>query len=446
MKLTGLPMCSIVVAAHSGCVAWDEKSGELAESAEGAKKSVAADDLPSGTAREWMSLIMDRVKADVINPPQASRIYAYTGLALYEAALPGMKQRKSLGKSLNDMPKMPNANGPDRVDWPAAQAAAISRVAQDLFAGRSASLAAVSGLRDAQLAARTAAGISPGDIAASIAFGEEIGAAINTWAAADNFAATRGLPFTPPVGPQFWVPTSGAPATTPPAEPYWGTLRPFTLPSHDACAPQPPEPYSEAPSSSFYAQANTVRTTEQSLTDEQKQIALFWADNPGQTANPPGHWIAIVTSLSAASSLTDASELYALIGLAVADAFISCWKTKYAFNLVRPETYIQRIIDPAFTPFIPTPQFPEYPSGHSTSSGSASTLLTGILGNVSFVDTTHVARGFPPREFDTFTQAAEEAAVSRLYGGIHYPMGNNNGLQQGRCVGNFVIDRARTRP
>ena len=446
MKLTSSLMCSMLVAAHSGCVAWEQQSGDSAESAAEAKKSVAADDLPSGTAREWMSLVMDRVKFDVINPPQASRIYAYTGVALYEAAVPGMKQRKSLGKSLNDMPKMPNANGPDRVDRPAAQAAGISRAAQDLSAGRSASLAAIGALRDAQLAARAAAGISPDDIAASVAFGEEVGAAINAWAAADNFAATRALPFTPPVGPQFWVPTGGAPATTPPAESHWGTLRPFTLPSQDACAPAPPEPYSEAPSSSFYAQANTVRTTVQSLTDDQRGTALFWADNPGQTATPPGHWIAIVTSLSAASSLTDASELYALTGLAVADAFISCWKTKYTFNLLRPETYIQRIIDPAFTPFIPTPQFPEYTSGHSTSSGSASTLLTAILGNGSFVDTTHVARGFPAREFANFSQAAEEAAVSRLYGGIHYPMGNNNGLQQGRCVGNFVIDRARTRP
>jgi hypothetical protein len=142
-----------------------------------------------------------------------------------------------------------------------------------------------------------------------------------------------------------------------------------------------------------------------------------------------------------------AAEGYARVGIAVADAFISCWDTKYTYNLLRPVTYIQRLIDTTWLPFIVTPPFPEYPSGHSTQSAAAAAVLTDMFGVRVFTDTTHLDHELvpplEPRSFGSFEEAAEEAALSRLYGGIHYPFGNNNGLAQGRCIGQAILDRVQ---
>lgn len=399
---------------------------------------------PATAAREWMTLVMDRVQAESLNPAQASRVYAYTSVAAYEAVVPEMNRHVSLGGVLNEMPTMPRV-APGRLDVEVAQAAALGAIAAELFADRTASLPLFSALVDAQVAARREASVPAGVIADSLAFGANVGSLIIGWSRNDGFAATRDLPFTPPVGPGLWVPTGGAPPTLLPAEPYWGTLRPFALASAEACAPSAPVTYSEAPDSAFYAQPRAVYDTALALSDEQKAIALFWADDAGGTATPPGHWIAIITQLSASRSLADAVEAFAVTGVAMADAFISCWRAKFRYNLLRPETFIQMLIDPAFTPFLATPQFPEYTSGHSTSSGAASSVLTGLLGTLAFSDDTRAALGLPSRSFVSFEAAADEAALSRLYGGIHYPMGNQNGLVQGRCIGAAVLSRARTR-
>jgi hypothetical protein len=205
-------------------------------------------------------------------------------------------------------------------------------------------------------------------------------------------------------------------------------------------------PYSEDASSDFYAQAREVYDTSQNLTVEQKAKVLFWADGPGMTGTPPGHWVSIVNLISEEQelSLEQAAELHALVSIGLADAFISCWKEKYRLPLIRPESYIQQNIDPNWEPLIPTPPFPEYPSGHSAASAAAAEILTGLLGPMAFTDTTHASRGLGVRHFASFTEAAEEAAMSRLYGGIHYRMGIENGLAQGQCIGQTVLERVKT--
>jgi hypothetical protein len=126
----------------------------------------------------------------------------------------------------------------------------------------------------------------------------------------------------------------------------------------------------------------------------------------------------------------------AKLGCAQADAFVSCWSTKFKYNLLRPVTYIKRHIDKAWEPLLITPPFPEYTSGHSCQSGAASTVLTAVFGeSFAFDDATHVDEGLPVRSFPSFTAAAEEAAMSRLYGGIHFRFGNEVGLAQGRAIG-----------
>jgi hypothetical protein len=180
-----------------------------------------------------------------------------------------------------------------------------------------------------------------------------------------------------------------------------------------------------------------VYDTSLTLTSEQEAIAEFWADDPG-TLTPPGHSVSMLRQILEAedSSLQTAAETYLRVGCAVADAFIQCWRTKYQWNLVRPITVIRANIDSEWSSLVTTPPFPEYSSGHSTQSGAWAEVMTSMFGGgYQFTDHTHDDHGFPPRSFTSFRHAAEEAAVSRLYGGIHYRFGNDNGLAAGICIG-----------
>jgi membrane-associated phospholipid phosphatase len=177
------------------------------------------------------------------------------------------------------------------------------------------------------------------------------------------------------------------------------------------------------------------------LTDEQKAIARFWSDDPMLSTTPPGHWIQIAFQIfdKGETPVDREVDLIARLSVAMADAFISCWTTKYEFDLVRPVTYIRANIDPAFNPILITPPFPEYPSGHSTQSAAAAEVMTQFFGdNYAFEDASHVRDGLPPRKFASFRAAADEAGVSRLYGGIHFRTAIERGLDQGRCVAAYA--------
>jgi membrane-associated phospholipid phosphatase len=272
-----------------------------------------------------------------------------------------------------------------------------------------------------------------------------VAAAVLAWAATDGYAALHDCPYTPPKGPGLWEPTP--PAFAPPLEPCWGRLRPLVLAAGDACTPPPPPAYSDDPGSAFSASGLEVYTTSVTLTEEQRTIAHYWADLPGTMGTPAGHWVAIVGQLARTEglSLMAAAEGYARVGLAVADAFIGSWSIKYTYNLLRPETYITRRIDPIWLPLLVTPGFPAYTSGHATQSGAAATVLTDLFGVHPFTDTLHqdhdLEPPLAPRSFGSFDEAAVEAAMSRLYAGIHYPFDNQHGLAQGRCIGQAIVDR-----
>jgi hypothetical protein len=230
-------------------------------------------------------------------------------------------------------------------------------------------------------------------------------------------------------------------------EPHWGRLRPFALTTDNECPARPPAEFSQSRTSEFYRQARKTYDAVRSITDEQRQIALFWADNPGQTASPPGHWISILSQIAKAADLSPSRSVEALVlvSAAMADAFIGCWSTKYQYHVIRPVTYVRRYIDPNWSTVVVTPPFPEYSSGHSVASAAAAEVLTALLGETPFTDATHVSIGHAPRAFASFRQAAQEAAISRLYGGIHYSMAIEAGLDQGKCIGDRVIQRLRTR-
>jgi hypothetical protein len=293
----------------------------------------------------------------------------------------------------------------------------------------------------------------------SIAYGEAVAQHVLDWAAADRFKQSRGYPkFSVTNTPGRWVPTP--PAYMDAVEPNWGMLRPFALDSGSQYRPEPPFPFDTAPASPFFREVREVYETQRTLTDDQRSILAFWDCNPyvmnvrghamfaTKKITPGGHWMGIV-AIAARKADADAvrsAEAYARTAVALADGFIASWDEKYRSGVVRPETVINAYLDERWEPALQTPPFPEYTSGHSVISTAAATVLTDQFGpNFAFTDSTELPYGLPVRSFASFEQAASEAAISRLYGGIHYRRSIDQGVRQGRRVGEHVLRRVRTR-
>ncbi len=409
----------------------------------------AADRYPSTVASVWFDTLYEVIRWERTAPPPASRIYGVAAVALYEAVAPGSVTNRSLVGQLNGLTSVPPPkNNLKRYHWPAVANAALARTIRGIFTSLTpATRAAVDALESA-FDAQFQAGLKKQDFDRSVEHGRAVADAILEWAAADGFAAFEGCPHVPAPVPGAWRPTP--PAFLPnPVEPCWGQIRPMVLLSGEECAPPSPPIFSTDPGSACFAAARDVYDTGLTLTDEQKVIADFWADNPGATGTPPGHWIALVGQIARSDglSLAGAAEAYARVGIAVTDAFIQCWNTKYAADLQRPVTFIQDHIAAGWLPYLTTPAFPTYTSGHSTQSGAAATVLADLFGTRSFTDTIradhHLTPPLAPRTFASFDEAAAEAAVSRLYAGIHFSFDNRDGLASGQCVGRTILERVR---
>jgi membrane-associated phospholipid phosphatase len=225
--------------------------------------------------------------------------------------------------------------------------------------------------------------------------------------------------------------------------PRWGQNRPFVLKTAADCPAPPPPPFSEDANSAFYKDAQEVLNVSNAATQAQRQFALYWADDPLKTPTPAGHWAFIAGDVLKArkASLADAAQTYAQLNIAMSDAFIAAWQTKYSLNVMRPVTYIQLGLESNWVPqLMHTPAFPEYPSGHSVQSSAAAVVLSSVFGaNTAFTDNTHNDRGWGPRSFANFRTAADEAAISRMYAGIHFRSGIEGGKVQGRCVAQQVL-------
>jgi PAP2 superfamily len=277
-------------------------------------------------------------------------------------------------------------------------------------------------------------------------FGKLMAMAIMTWARTDGGHEAWGplrraqKNYVPPSGDGQW--TATPPAFAAPLLPWWGEVRPFVL-THTSCDAPPPPTYSDAPTSAFYKETQEVHQISTRATPEQRQLALYWADDPLKTPTPAGHWAFIAGDVLKANkaTLADAAKTYAQLNIAMADAFIAAWRSKYQFNLLRPVTAVQLMIDSNWVPtLMHTPPFPEYPSGHSVQSSSAAAILDKQFGaSTRFTDNTHNDRGWGPRSFPSFKAAADEASISRLYAGIHFRSGVEAGKVQGRCVAQQVL-------
>ncbi len=466
--------------------------------------------IASGCAREprpidpqlvsqWMRTSLSFVRSERLGPPVAARISAYSAVALYEGyAADSRSSLRSLSGQLNGFATLPTSPGNDPLDGPSVAAEAERVVMDSLFRdGMPGTHRTIDSLAAAQVKAREAAGVNAATLTRSRDRGRTIGNAILAWAATDSFFATRGRPWAPSGKREDWANTAnisqfvpqtlsgqsdlvqfanpnihedveretakgtftnrpkpeGAttlPAFNPtkPTEPYWGQLRTFVIANGDECAPPPPPAYSEDTSSEFWRIGKQFYDTVSAITPDQRQVALFWADNPIATGTPGFHWISVVNLMVARRKLSAerAVELYTLTSLAIADAFIGCWREKYRSNVVRPVAYVQRVFDPKFQTVIPTPPFPEYPSGHSVQSGAAVEVLVALLGDtIPYIDSTQVDIGQPARPFASFSAARTEVAMSRVYAGVHYFPAVVDGLQQGQCIGRKIVGALKTR-
>ncbi len=380
------------------------------------------------------------------SPPVASRALGYTGLALYEAVVPGIPTYQSGDGTVNGLgPNAITDPGSGPYHWPTVANNALGTIIDSLFGNASAAnKALIRNLKDSLNTAFQST-IPPATYAQSAAFGTQVAQDVFAHSSTDGghqaYASNFPPGYVPATGPGAWEPTP--PAFSPiPLQPYWGNVRPFVAENilSPAMAGPLPVPFDTAVGSPFYQFALEVVQVGNNLTPEQINIANYWADGSG-TVTPPGHSISILQQIAIAENLNleEAVLAYAKLGMSQMDAFINCWRVKYIYNLMRPVTYIHKYIDPTWTALIATPPFPEYTSGHSTQSGAFELVMSGIFGpNYSFTDNTHGPLHGGPRSFNSFSQAADEAAVSRLYGGIHYVFSNEIGVDCGNVIGKNI--------
>ena len=388
--------------------------------------------------------LTDVIVYDIFTPPVASRIYAYSTLAYYEVLRNKKKGSISLTAKLRDFDPMPQPEKNKEYDFTLAAIKSFFRVAKALTFSKD-SLTVTE-----KMILKKFEDVSEENIFSnSIAFGDTVADIILKRAAADNYKKTRGMPkYSVFREPGKWQQTP--PDYADAVEPYWRLIKPLLLDSASQCKPASPPAYDLRKNSEYYKELMEVYSIGKQLTPSQDTVAHYWDDNPFVTQHaghfsfatkkttPGGHWMGIISILC---KQTKADELktakaYALASCAIFDGFISCWDEKYHSRTVRPITVIKENIDSSWTSLLQTPPFPEYPSGHSVITAAAATVLSQQFGDdLTFHDTTELEYLGLEREFHSILQAADEAAISRLYGGIHYRSAIEQGKRQGQQVG-----------
>jgi hypothetical protein len=408
------------------------------------------------TSAEYVSALREVTEVmveDAISPVAASRYYAYICMAANEAANYGQSgvliSSHLPGGSYGGLHRaVPSDNG-------------VEAVYSVYFMG---SKMLPSGYRlfptlDGFLKKYKSQGFPEHVVLNSMNNAEAICQMVLNVALQDGFRRISGLErYTPLEGDEFWAPTG--PAFMQALEPHWGSVQPLLIGASSHFSPKPCISYSAEKTSPFYQAVKDVYDRTGKLSAEEKNIAYFWDCNPFavqqlghveyavKRISPGGHWMGItgIACLKKKTSITLTTWVHALVAATVMDAFISCWSEKYASNRVRPETAIRKLIDPSWMPLLQTPPFPEYTSGHSVISSAAAEVLSAFFGDkFSYTDTVERGFGLKPRKFSSFREAAEEAAMSRYYGGIHFFDSIENGKDQGRRIGLRIVEIAKVK-
>ncbi len=395
--------------------------------------------------------LTDVIIHDIFSPPIASRIYAYTNIAAYEVLVKQNSSYHSLYRQLNAFPEIPVCN--DKI------CISLAAVNAFLITGKrlvfSEAMLQDSIIRILQWYKNKK--ISRELYTASMLYGEQVADVIMQWAVNDKYKETRSLRrynYLKQEGK--WMPTP--PVYMAAVEPYWNRIRPMVMDSCSQFRPELPLPFSTDTSSSFYRQVLEVYDITRHLSAQNIAVASFWDCNPfavtteghlnfaTKKISPGGHWMSIagIVCRNTNASIIKAAAAYTLTAIALFEGFIICWDEKYRSNVIRPETFINKYIDEGWQPLLQTPPFPEYTSGHSVISTAAATILNNIFGEgIGFNDDTEVEFGLPIKYFTSFTAASNEAAISRLYGGIHYRAAIENGQRQGSNLGIWLLTKIK---
>lgn len=399
--------------------------------------------------------VTDVIVHDIFSPPVSSRIYVYMTIAGYEAAIHDNPNFVSLAGQLNGLEDVPQPKASLEYCFPLAAVEAMLAVGKTLVFSEEKMdefyVKIMDEFRDA--------GVPEGVFERSVDYGQEVAQHILAWSGKDNYKQSRSFPkYSIESDPSTWKPTP--PAYMDAIEPHWAKIRTVAIDSSGQFKPAGPTLFSADKTSQFFKEAYEVYAATKNLTSEQREIASFWDCNPfvmnvkghvmfaTKKISPGGHWMNIthVACKKAKADFLHSAEAYALVSIALMDGFISCWDEKYRSRLIRPETYINEYIDEDWVPLLQTPPFPEYTSGHSVISSASAVTLTKLFGeNFSFLDSTEVEFGLPARNFNSFYEASAEAAISRLYGGIHYRPAIDHGVIEGRAIGNFINEKIKTR-
>lgn len=387
---------------------------------------------------------------DVANPPAASRFYAYAMLGAYEVVLFSQQRIPDINSKLNVNPGIQPPAPPKNLNLSFCTNYTILQVGRNIMPSGALLEEKQKNLVDYF---RRKKKMSKADLDQQIHYAQEIAKQVIQYARADAYnKLSTYTRYTPSKKEGYWYPTP--PEYMGAVEPQWKTIRSFFLDSAKQFAPLPPVAFSKDTASTFFEQMMEVYLVCKNITEEQRKIASFWDCNPfavtysGHMAiglkkiSPGGHWMGIagIACKQADVPLDSAILIHTMVALTLHDAFISCWEEKYFSDRIRPEAAINKLMDHTWRPLLQTPPFPEYTSGHSVVSSSVAVVLTYLLGaNFSFTDTSEVYFGIPERHFNSFYEASNEAAISRLYGGIHFRDACENGVLQGKRVGKFVL-------
>ena len=404
---------------------------------------------------EAMQNLTDILVHDIFSPPVASRVYLYPSIAAYEIiARYNPEEFNSLVGQVKELQEIPTSNNTD-INPQLAALFSFNTVGKALIFSEDKMEVFQEEFQQKLKSFKVPSQV----VKASKTYGEEVASSILEWASGDMYNQTRTFPkYTIRDEDFFWKPTP--PDYMDGIEPHWNKIRTLVLDSASQFAPKKPLPFDLTEGSSFQRQLQEVLDVGNNLTDEQIEIAKFWDCNPYVTHHrghamfatkkitPGGHWIGItaIATRQSKSSFEETINAYANVSIALFDAFISCWDEKWETLVVRPETLINQYYDEEWLPLLQTPPFPEYTSGHSVISRAAAVTLTDLFGaNFNFTDTTELAYGLPERSYNSFFHASEEAAISRLYGGIHYMMAITEGVEQGQKIGNLIIKKLHTK-
>ncbi len=398
--------------------------------------------------------LIDVVMEDLFNPPVSSRVYVYPNIAAFEVLCLGNPQLNSLSGQIKHLPKI-KVEKTGEVNYSIAAEYAFTTVAKKLvFTERMITL-----FEQEEKGKWKNMVADSNLINNSIKFGMAAGKQIIDWLVKDKYIEVKAMEryvLQEDIG--CWRPT--APEYMNALEPNWPYMRPLVMDSALQIRSVPNLPYSEKKNSDFYKAAMEVYNTSKSLDTVEKTIALFWDCNPNISVSkghityfvhkisPGGHWIKIAGQACRNLNFDELkiAETYVMLTVGLYDGFLSCWGEKYKSHAIRPETYINRLIDPKWLPYIQTPPFPEYTSGHSVISNASSYILTQLIPQpYGYTDSSEMYIGIPPRSFKSFEQASTEAGISRMYGGIHFTPSIVNGAEQGKKVGKLVIDKIKTR-